>query len=87
MSTVDVTALTVLPPEVDKAYQHYVESHFGDLSDPQGLALTMWNAGGRHAVEAMSVFGDVLPRLSHMELRIQAMRALLIDLFPNGENT
>jgi len=75
--TLAPTPLTELPPEVERAYDKYVRDHHGDLSDTPGLALTMWCAGGRHMLSASVEFGDILPRLSNMERRLQAMRALL----------
>jgi len=75
-----IEPLTTLPPAVARAYRLYAERHHGDLSDTLNFGETMFNAGGRAAIEAMVSFGDVLPRLSHIERRIQAIKALLATM-------
>jgi hypothetical protein len=62
---------------VQGAYTKYVSDHHGDLSDVEGFASTMFNAGGSHAIKAMVEFGDVIPQLHRIEARVQRLLVLL----------
>lgn len=66
-----------MPAAVQAAYSKYVADHHGDLSDIEGLVATMWNAGGRHAVTAMVVFGDIVPQLNRIEGKVRVLLELL----------
>jgi hypothetical protein len=62
-----------LPPDVKVAYDNYVRSHFGDVSDTLGLAETLYNAGARNALAASVAFSDILPQLRRLEVRIHLL--------------
>ncbi len=63
-------------PEVEKRYQQYMQDCHGEL-DIERLCSVMWNAGGRHAIMAMTQFGDILPMIGRIESRIVNLRSLL----------
>ncbi len=67
-----ITEPRTMPPDVALAYRRYVESHFGVI-DVSELVEVMYRAGGRHAVEATTVFTDILPSLRRIEYRIHAL--------------
>jgi hypothetical protein len=62
---------------VETAYTKYVSDHHGDLSDVEGFASTMFNAGGSHAIKAMVLFGDIVPQLHRIEGKVKALLELL----------
>jgi len=66
----------VMPPDVQKAYDHYVESHWGDLTDTAALAETMYRAGGRHMLETTAAFSGIGSRLAQVESQIRVLREL-----------
>jgi hypothetical protein len=74
MTTVPSIRMTAA---VEGAYTKYVSDHHGDLSDVEGFASTMFNAGARHAVTAMVIFGDIVPQLHRIEGKVKALLELL----------
>lgn len=75
-----MTEERTLPAEVQKAYDKYLIDHRGDLSDVQGLAETLFNAGARTAIAAMVSFSDLLPLVGGLERRIGKIRQVLEGL-------
>jgi hypothetical protein len=64
-------------PECRRAYDRYVQAQWGDVTDVERLAETMFNAGGRTAVEAMVTFNNLIPRFDALELQIKRIRNVL----------
>lgn len=64
-----------MPAAVEAAYKQYLASHFGVIDVPE-LAEVMFNAGGRTAVEAMVIFGDIVPQLHRVEARVKRLLEL-----------
>ena len=71
--------------EVQARYERYAREHHGEIDMP-GLCETMWNAGERHAIQAMTEFSDILPRISHIEVRVHAIRRLLLSILSEAED-
>lgn len=69
-------AQPTMSPEIERAYKQFVEQHWGEV-DPILLAITMFNAGGRHAVKAMVEFGDIIPQLHRIEGRVRVLLEML----------
>jgi hypothetical protein len=67
----------VMDSEARKALDKYAQDHWGDLSDTDNLAQTMFNAGSRRAIEAMVQFSDLLPQVRRIEDRVRCLSALL----------
>lgn len=65
--------------EVEKRYERYAREHHGEVDIP-GLCETMVAFGERRAIQAMTEFSDILPRVSRIEERIKAVHQLLLAL-------
>ena len=63
-------------PEIQQRYELYARTHHGEI-DIVNLCETMFNAGERNAIQAMTEFSDILPRVSRIEERIAAIHRLL----------
>jgi len=63
-------------PEVQTAYDRFVEAHYGEIDVPL-LAETMFNAGGRATTRALVQFGDLLPLVNRIDQRIHQILGLV----------
>jgi hypothetical protein len=63
-------------PEVQAAYDHFVQAHHGEIEVPL-LAETMFNAGGRATTRALVQFGDLLPLMNKIDQRIHQILGLV----------
>jgi hypothetical protein len=68
--------------EAEQAYTKYVVDHHGEI-DVTDLAQTMFNAGGRTAVEAMIIFGDIVPQLHRIEARVRRLLEITEAFVPD----
>jgi hypothetical protein len=71
--------------EVQARYERYAREHHGELDIPN-LCETMVTYGERRAIAAMTEFSDILPRISRIEQRVAAIRALLLEILADAED-
>ena len=71
--------------EIEQRYERYAREHHGEIDIP-GLCETMWNSGERRAIEAMTEFSDLLPQVGRIELRVRAIRRLLLRILSEAED-
>jgi hypothetical protein len=71
--------------EVETRYERYAREHHGDIDIP-GLCETMVAFGERRAIATMTEFSDILPQVSRIELRVKAIRALLLLILNEAED-
>lgn len=64
------------PAAFELAYRRYLESHHGDLSDPEGMAEIMWRAGGRNMLETTARFSNIGNQIAEIEMEIRRLRRL-----------
>ena len=71
--------------EVRARYERYAREHHGEI-EIGNLCETMVAFGERRAIQTMTEFSDILPQVSRIELRVQAIRRLLLSILSEAED-
>jgi hypothetical protein len=79
LEAADMIEQTFSRPEIQQRYELYARTHHGEI-DIVNLAETMFNAGERHAIQTMTEFSDILPRVGRIEERVAAIHRLLMAI-------